>query len=288
MSSLKSDWKNVGIGAGLQLFEVTTLGQPFDNLKTMMAANRNDNLRTAIRRLYAKGGLQTFWRGLMPWAWIEASTKGGVLLFTSSEISKFGIQTLGLSPQTAGAIGGCVGGGFQAYTSMGPCTFFKTLEVMREKTGSQGGASTFTIARDVLQTEGIRGIYKGVNAVALRQATNWGSRFGFSRVVESLFRGSDKNKKLSKLERLLASAIGGGLACWNQPFEVLRVEMQVPRSGPSCERRLTLGQAAQRIYKQNGIRGFYRGVTPRIGLSVYLTTVMVYGGDEVKSFFSGK
>jgi hypothetical protein len=32
---------------------------------------------------------------------------------------------------------------------------------------------------------GIRGINRGVNAVAIRQTTNWGSRFGLSRLAES-------------------------------------------------------------------------------------------------------
>eukprot|EP00171_Calliarthron_tuberculosum_P011334 IDg11334t1 len=122
-------------------------------------------------------------------------------------------------------------------------------------------------------------MYKGVNAVALRQATNWGSRFGFSRVIESIIRGNDKERKLSKVERICSSAVGGGLACWNQPLEVLRVEMQLRRED-APQKRLTIIEAAKRIHSQNGMRGFYRGVTPRVGLSVYLTIVMVFGGDE--------
>jgi hypothetical protein len=60
--------------------------------------------------------------------------------------------------------------------------------------------------------------------------TNWGSRLGISRIVESFFRnlnGGDKSKKLSTGERLLASVIGGTLACWNQPIEVIRVNVRV-------------------------------------------------------------
>lgn len=284
MSTGKSEWRNAGIGAALQLFEVSTLGQPFDNMKTIMAANRTDNLRTAVRRIHAKGGLPAFWRGLIPWAWIEASTKGGVVLFTSSEVSKHA-QTLGMSPELASATGGVVGGFCQAYTTMGFCTFMKTVEVTRDKTGKQGGESSLSIARGVLRTEGIRGMYKGVNAVALRQATNWGSRFGFSRIIESALRRGDTERRLGKGERLLASAVGGGMACWNHPFEVLRVEMQVPRSD-SGAKRLSLTEAARRVFAENGVRGFYRGVTPRVLLSGYLTVVMVFGGDEVKAYLN--
>ena len=270
-------------GSCFTAFEVSTVGQPFENLKTLMAANRNDNLTQAVRRLYARGGARAFWHGLIPWAWIEASTKGGVLLFVQSEITNYGIRTFGLSAGSAGAIGGIGGGICQAYTTMGFCTFMKTVEMTRSKVGNAAEQSSVAIAREIFRREGIKGMYKGVNAVAMRQATNWGSRFGFSRLVESVFRGNDKSKTLSKAERLASSAIGGGLACWNQPLEVIRVEMQSQKKGKDSDsHRRSILSTARSIYRENGLRGFYRGVTPRIGLSVYLTTVMVYGGDEVK------
>lgn len=68
------------------------------------------------------------------------------------------------------------GGIFQAYTTMGFCTFMKTVEVTRHKGGADH-QSTIQVAREILKKEGIRGINKGVNAVAVRQCTNWGSRF---------------------------------------------------------------------------------------------------------------
>ncbi|KAJ2329195.1 hypothetical protein IWW51_000751 [Coemansia sp. RSA 2702] len=170
---------------------------------------------------------------------------------------------------------------------MGFCTFMKTVEVTRHKSAA-ANASTWRIAYDVFQREGIRGLNRGVSAVALRQMTNWGSRFGISRVTESIFRGSDTTRKLSTGERLAASAIGGALACWNQPLEVIRVEMQSQAKAADRPANLNLFSAARYIYQQNGFLGFYRGVTPRIGLSVYLTVCMVFGGDSIKAYFNEK
>lgn len=51
-------------------------------------------------------------------AWIEASTKGGVLLFTASEIET-ATTAIGLSPATGGLLGGMGGGIAQAYATMG-------------------------------------------------------------------------------------------------------------------------------------------------------------------------
>lgn len=75
---------------------------------------------------------------------------------------------------------------------------------------------------------GIAGINKGVNAVAVRQCTNWGSRMGFARLAEQSIRkarGIREGEKLSTMDRVAASTIGGALGCWNQPIEVVRVEV---------------------------------------------------------------
>lgn len=247
----------------------------------MMAAHRNDTLAAACRRLYAARGVSSFWQGLMPWAWIEAVTKGGVLLFSQNEITT-SARNAGIGPLWSSALGGIGGGVCQAYTTMGFCTFMKTVEVTRTKGPRGTHKSSLSVAADIIRKEGVFGMYKGVNAVALRQATNWGSRFGFSRVVESIIRGKQTERKLSKGERLLSSAIGGGLACWNQPIEVIRVEMQSMTKAVDRPKSLSIASTARYIYQKNGLHGFYRGVVPRIGLSVYLTSVMVFGGDEVK------
>lgn len=91
--------------------------------------------------------------------------------------------------------------------------------------------STFKIAGDIFKREGIRGINKGVNAVAVRQCTNWASRFGITRFTqESIIKARygdapDAAKRATALDKALASIVGGALSCWNQPIEVIRVEM---------------------------------------------------------------
>lgn len=107
----------------------------------------------------------------------------------------------------------------------------KTAEITRHKQASTGvlPPSTWAVFMDIYRREGIRGINKGVNAVAVRQCTNWGSRMGFARLAESSIRsikGKGENEKLSPLEKIASSTVGGALATWNQPIEVVRVEVR--------------------------------------------------------------
>lgn len=165
----------------------------------------------------------------------------------------------------------------------------KTVEVTRAK---QVGSTktTMQVAKAIFAKEGIRvsklsihtnlkGLNKGVNAVALRQTTNWGSRFGLSRLGtkskhypinisgEDLIRNNRKNTDpsapLSPLQKILASTFGGALSCWNQPIEVIRVEIQSQIKAVGRPEKMTIKDAAKWIYKNGGVLGFYRGVTPR-------------------------
>ena len=48
-------FSNLLLGAGLNMFEVTTLGQPLEVVKTTMAANRKDTMGGAISRIWGRG-----------------------------------------------------------------------------------------------------------------------------------------------------------------------------------------------------------------------------------------
>jgi len=50
-------FSNLLLGAGLNMFEVTTLGQPLEVTKTTMAANRGDSFATALARIWGRGGV---------------------------------------------------------------------------------------------------------------------------------------------------------------------------------------------------------------------------------------
>jgi len=281
-------FSNLLLGAGLNMFEVTTLGQPLEVVKTTMAAHRGDSMISALGRVWSRGGVLGFYQGLIPWAWIEASTKGAVLLFVASE-AEYYARSAGASEFGGGIIGGVTGGVAQAYATMGFCTCMKTVEITKHKVAATGQKppGTFETFMDIWRREGIRGINKGVNAVAIRQMTNWGSRFGLSRLAEQGIRditGKKHGEGLSAWEKILAAGLGGGLSAWNQPIEVIRVEMQSKKEDPNRPKKMTVGNTAKYIYQTNGLKGLYRGVTPRIGLGIWQTICMVAMGDMAKNY----
>ncbi|KAI1387018.1 mitochondrial carrier [Hypoxylon trugodes] len=303
-------WRNLVVGAAMNIFQgnipnsgillvepvglltsgkVSTLGQPMEVVKTHVAAHREDSLRDAIRKTWRRGGLFGFYQGLMPWALIEASTKGAILILTSTEVEYYARTQFDVSKTVAGFLGGTAGGAAQAYLTMGMTTCMKTVEVTRAKNmqGGQQVPRTMATFFNIIRTKGIRGVNKGVNAVALRQITGWSSRIGISRMAEGWIRsvtGKSKEQKLGIGEKVAASTIGGALSCWNQPFEVLRVEMQSLKADPTRPASPTMVSTFKHIVKESGPQGLFRGVVPRIGVASWATICMVGFGDRAKEF----
>lgn len=134
---------------------------------------------------------------------------------------------------------------------------------------------------------------------------------GFARLAESSIKklkGKGENDKLTALEKIASSSIGGALATWNQPIEVVRVEvslhfgclwshltcrddLQMQSMAKSATgdlkrpQNVTILSTLQYVYKENGLKGLYRGVTPRIGLGIWQTVCMVSFADYVKAWY---
>ncbi|CAG7995204.1 unnamed protein product [Penicillium salamii] len=271
----------------MNIFQVSSLGQPMEVLKTHLAANRKDTLLDAVKKTWARGRVGAFYQGLIPWAWLEASTKGAILILASTEVEHHARTKLNASPTACGVLGGIAGGVAQSYLTMGMTTCMKTVEVTRTKLGADGAKVPGTMETffQLLREKGIRGVNKGVNAVALRQVTGWSSRIGISRFAEETIRsvnGKSKDEKLKFGEKILASTIGGALSCWNQPFEVLRVEMQSMKNDPTRPASPTMVSTFKHILTTSGVKGLFRGVIPRIGVAAWATICMVGFGDTVK------
>jgi hypothetical protein len=66
-----------------------------------------------------------------------------------------------------------------------------------------------------------------ISLVNLLEPYHWFS-IGLARLAETSIRnvrGKEAGQSLGAMDKILASSIGGALAVWNQPIEVIRVEV---------------------------------------------------------------
>lgn len=221
-----------------------------------------------MRNIYKKGGLGAFWKGWQP-KMIESALKGGILLYSKEAIIRFS-KSAGVGDVTAGLLGG-FGGGVAQVTVLGPCTFLVTAAVTGDKS-----QSLVQKAVDTYKAQGIKGFYHGGIPLMLRQGSNWASRQGISEYVRTVFKARHSNPNTAKLtitEEALAGIIGGALSTWNQPFEVLRIQAQFAAAKGEPQR--TMVETAKSIVKEQGVKGLFQGIVPRIGLGVTQTVFLV-------------
>lgn len=69
--------------------------------------------------------------------------------------------------------------------------------------------------------------------------------------------------------------------------QVIRVDMQAVKTAQTTTKP-TMLSTAQLIWRENGFRGFFRGVVPRIGVAAWATICMVGLGDTVRERFGAK
>ena len=179
-------------------------------------------------------------------------------------------RSLGMGDIASGLIGG-FGGGVCQVTVMGPCTFLVTASVASH--GTTGQMSVMERIGHTLKTQGVGGFYKGGVALMLRQGSNWASRQGITDAVRVQMRSMKSKDALSVSEEASAGIIGGCLSTWNQPFEVLRIHAQA--AGARGEPSKNIFETSRAIFAESGVRGFFRGVVPRMGLCVAQTLFMV-------------
>ncbi len=262
------------IGAGLNCVEAVTLGMPFEVWKTRMGSNRTENTIQAFRSVYAQGGLAGFWVGTLPKI-VESSSKGMILMYAKEGINDFLLERC-INPTAAAIIAGA-GGGIAQTGIIGPCTYMVTGAV------TEPGISMYQRIIRTYNRAGIAGFYKGGTAVAFRQATNWASRQGFTEAIRrraKVHYHNSEDASLSKAQEIGCGIFGGTAACWNHPFEVARIEAQ--KRGNAGKPVGSMLNIIGHIMKNDGFKGLFRGIVPRIGLGIWQTLFMVTGAKIVK------
>eukprot|EP00929_Paragymnodinium_shiwhaense_P076887 TRINITY_DN39581_c0_g1_i1.p1 TRINITY_DN39581_c0_g1~~TRINITY_DN39581_c0_g1_i1.p1 ORF type:complete len:342 (+),score=14.34 TRINITY_DN39581_c0_g1_i1:76-1026(+) len=153
-------------------------------------------------------------------------------------------------------------------------------------------------ARKLALEEGVRkGLYGGLSASLLRQATFSGLRHGLFGVLDRSSRqhlqsdatanrgGSQAVAASSTVLRLVcALSAGCTAAVIANPCDVVLIRMQADGHWPASERRgyRNVFDGMRQILKQEGVRAFWRGCTPNVTRAALVTGSQVVTYEEAK------
>lgn len=212
-------------------FIETSVCHPLDTIKTRFQ-NRSDTLRSILKlgplRLYR--GLTTVYAGVIPKNAIRFSTYDMMMEYTSKNTFLSGV--------TAGAV--------EAVLVVNPTDMIKIrlqTHSLVEPTSRQTPG-----VMDILRQERWRLFTRGVHFTILRQSVNQSTNFAVHHHLVHDY------EMPSMMAGFFSGAVGPIL---NNPLDVIKTRLQTFR-------QKTIQNVFCDIYREKGVAGFYRGLTPRL------------------------
>eukprot|EP00595_Chromulina_sp_UTEXLB2642_P001470 CAMPEP_0196765952 /NCGR_PEP_ID=MMETSP1095-20130614/15756_1 /TAXON_ID=96789 ORGANISM="Chromulina nebulosa, Strain UTEXLB2642" /NCGR_SAMPLE_ID=MMETSP1095 /ASSEMBLY_ACC=CAM_ASM_000446 /LENGTH=156 /DNA_ID=CAMNT_0042125407 /DNA_START=280 /DNA_END=746 /DNA_ORIENTATION=+ len=151
-------------------------------------------------------------------------------------------------------LAGVGAGTIEAIVAVTPLETIKTKLIQTNMTLIPG-------VKAIIKEKGIGGLYQGVAATILKQGSNQGLRFMFFNKYKDIL--TDEGKKpLSPLLALIGGMMAGCFSTLgNNPFDVVKTQMQ----GVNSSRYSSTLDCFVKIFKEEGLAGYYKGCIPRMG-----------------------
>lgn len=161
------------------------------------------------------------------------------------------------------------------------------LDVIRTRlaiNGERFGRSMVQCLVRLVQTEGIKGLYKGLGTTMLTGAPYVGIQMTCYDRLKKAFASEDK--KLALHSQLFAGALAGIIAqTITFPGDVIRRRQQIDGSNGSARVYSNVRDIIKKMYQQEGIRSFYKGLGANIVRSIPDVAIQFAVYDALKKLF---
>lgn len=240
----------------------------------------------ASRCIYSEEGLSAFWKGHVP-AQLLSITFGAVQFASFQFLTEVVHKTTQYDSQTAGVHFIC--GGLSACSATVVC---QPLDTLRTRFAAQGETKVYRNLRHAVSTmcrsEGVLTFYRGLSPTLLAVFPYAGLQFFFYNVFKKLLTPSSKGGSWRGHLGSLVCGSGAGMISktMTYPFDLFKKRLQV---GGFEAARVHFGQVRSyrglvdcmvRIAKEEGIRGFFKGLSPSL-MKAALSTGFTFFWYEV-------
>ena len=135
----------------------------------------------------------------------------------------------------------------------------------------------------IVEAEGYRGLYRGFWATCMRDIPGWGVYFYSYEVFKKLFYRIDKGVKPGQSRQLVLDLIAGGVAgsfSWlvGYPLDIIKTIIQASGTPPTIRQVIVSG------YREQGLKYFFRGLTPTIVRAFPVNAATLASFDHLKQW----
>ncbi|EAW06917.1 putative mitochondrial carrier protein [Aspergillus clavatus NRRL 1] len=159
-------------------------------------------------------------------------------------------------------------GGVASWTVSSPTELIKC----RAQLDTRPGISSWTVAKDILRTRGLTGLYFGGVITCARDAIGYGFYFWSYEYCKRLIASDNDDAHQTALKVLLCGGIAG-VATWASvyPLDMVKTRLQAQAIAAAPDRQplihsqgntrlLNSYQIAKEAYNSEGLKAFYRGL----------------------------
>jgi solute carrier family 25 (mitochondrial phosphate transporter), member 23/24/25/41 len=286
-------WKRVVLAGGVAGAVSRTVTAPFDRLKVVLQAGTPINgkpvtgIVAGLRAIYIEGGLRAFFRGngtnvlkITPESavrWFAFETMMSVLVGSSSpdELSKAGVHHRFFA-------GACAGVAAQA--AIYPLEVTKTRLAVSPPGAYNGIADC--IAK-TLRADGPRGLFRGMAPSLAGIVPYAGVDMGVYFTIKAAWLRRHPHEESPNTLTILA--MGAGSSICGQviayPLQLIRTKLQTQGSagyrGPAYS---GVVDCATQVFREHGVKGFYRGIGPNFLKAVPAISVSYAVYERMKDF----
>ncbi|EMD33215.1 hypothetical protein CERSUDRAFT_118263 [Gelatoporia subvermispora B] len=124
------------------------------------------------------------------------------------------------------------------------------------------GHAVYAIVRE----EGFGALYRGVSLTALRQATNQGANFtAYQELKKWLQNMQPERTELPSYQTMFIGLISGAMGPFsNAPIDTIKTRLQKSEAPPGASAFERIRMIASELWRKEGARAFYKGITPRV------------------------
>mmetsp|Transcript_30953 Transcript_30953/g.50071 ORF Transcript_30953/g.50071 Transcript_30953/m.50071 type:complete len:296 (-) Transcript_30953:3-890(-) len=172
-----------------------------------------------------------------------------------------------------------------AATCTHPIDLLKVRFQLSSRT-TEGGA--LTIVTDIIKKEGVSGLYKGLTASLLRQATYSTTRFGaYAGITDVIGKLHHKDGHQSHEDKLFGGLLAGAMgAVAGNPADMVMVRMQGDgRLAPEKRRNYkNVVDGIRRVVQEEGVLALWKGSTPTVFRAMLMTAAQKGEYEHAKEF----
>ncbi|ROV89327.1 hypothetical protein VMCG_09630 [Cytospora schulzeri] len=279
--------QNMAAGAFAGIAEHTVM-YPIDAIKTRMqvlnpspSAVYNGVIQGTYK-MAAGEGIMSLWRGMS--SVVVGAGPAHAVYFATYEAVKhlMGGNRAGVHHPLAAATSGAAAT-IASDALMNPFDVIK--QRMQIKNSSKMYRSMFDCAKYVYRTEGLGAFYVSYPTTLSMTVPFTALQF---LAYESISTAMNPSKKYDPYTHCIAGAVAGGCAAGlTTPMDVIKTMLQTRGSANDAELRAVNGFVAgcKLLYRREGIRGFYKGIRPRIVTTMPSTAICWSAYEFSKAYF---